>query len=411
MLDKLAVLCTELTNFLKKYYDVDKHTQKRNDYVLNDVKEFISSNIQLFSSLDEALCIYRDCEIPNKGLLSSSMFYYRRLTNLLIKLNKGEDISNWSYERHQKRQPVSDDSEKILDDYSKTLNVRTSTCFNYLTKARFFLYELEAKNIQDISTVDKDLAYEIVDSFNKSNVSGTCYVIRFIRYLAEEDCCPLLKDIYFEHAASPPKESNKQIFSINELNQILNAIDTSTPAGKRDYAIMQIACQTILRSIDIALLKLCDIDFENNLIKTVQSKSGKLSEYKVDDECISAIRDYIEQGRPNTEDDHLFIRERRPYRGICKKGTVQNIFKKYRNAAGVEHTIGDGRTFHGIRRTVASRMAINNEDIGIIAEALGHGCIDTVRIYTTLDASVMKECSLSFEGIEIMKGVYACEDI
>ncbi len=60
-----------------------------------------------------------------------------------------------------------------------------------------------------------------------------------------------------------------------EIAVTLEMIDRRLPKGKRDYAIILLGIVTGLRAVDIARLKLNDIDWKNGEIRIVQSKTGK----------------------------------------------------------------------------------------------------------------------------------------
>jgi len=63
-------------------------------------------------------------------------------------------------------------------------------------------------------------------------------------------------------------------FSNAEKLAILESADRATVKGKRNYSMMLLAANTGLRAIDIANLKLTDIDWRNCEIKIIQSKTG-----------------------------------------------------------------------------------------------------------------------------------------
>lgn len=407
MKDLLSQLQLKLIDCLNNYYETDCRTFMNIEYILLQIRNYVLSEQRCFDDLSQALHSFLQEEIPVRNLSSSTKYLYARITSLMISINNNEDVSEWSYQRHHKIYKLSEENEQILNCYSQSMSdISESSRRTYLYNSRFFLYEIELRNIDHISNVTAETAYEIIRCYTERSKSFPRHMLRFIRFLGESDICPELNDICFDKPKADPKEYNKLTFSPEELQGILNAADRSNPVGKRNYAIMQIAVQTLLRSVDIASIKISDIDFSRNQIALIQAKNKTPVVSEVNDECMKAIADYIDNGRPETDDDHLFIRARRPYRAICRKGTIQNIFKSLRDAAGIDHVDGDGRTMHGIRRSVISQMAANNEDIGIIAEALGHQSINTSIIYTSLDPRQLQDCSLSLENIEITKGEY-----
>ena len=55
----------------------------------------------------------------------------------------------------------------------------------------------------------------------------------------------------------------------------MDSIDKESIAGKRDYAILLLAVCLGLRSVDIANLKLSNIDWEKKMIFITQEKTSK----------------------------------------------------------------------------------------------------------------------------------------
>ena len=68
--------------------------------------------------------------------------------------------------------------------------------------------------------------------------------------------------------------------------------------------------------------------------------------------------------------------------------------------AGVPHTLGDGKTMHGIRRMLGTRMTMEGVPVATVAQVLGHQNIDSAKPYISLDVEGLRECALAFASLE-----------
>ncbi len=65
-----------------------------------------------------------------------------------------------------------------------------------------------------------------------------------------------------------------QTWSKEEIEQILAAIDTENPTGKRNYAMFLLMARTGLRISDVVSLRFSNIDWKNSTISLSQQKTG-----------------------------------------------------------------------------------------------------------------------------------------
>ena len=64
-------------------------------------------------------------------------------------------------------------------------------------------------------------------------------------------------------------------FTREETDCLIKGIDTGTPCGKRDHAMVVLAVSTGLRCCDIVALRLDEIDWRHDEIRLVQAKTSK----------------------------------------------------------------------------------------------------------------------------------------
>lgn len=246
-----------------------------------------------------------------------------------------------------------------------------------------------------------DIRYFIVDMFTyrPKSMDDVVTVLRKLHtYFRAEG----LLDIRFEPVLFVPRARDKKVrpcFLPEELNLILKQINTETPTGKRDYAIIQLGITTGLRAGDIANLKLTDVDWKNNEIHLIQGKTKQPLSLPLEERAGNAIIDYILKGRPKSESSYMFLRSLAPYHKFQDGVSVSCVFRKYLKSAGISHTAGDGKTFHGLRRTLGTEMVVQGIPVTTVSQVLGHHSSETAKQYISLDTNGLKQCALSFGTI------------
>lgn len=187
-----------------------------------------------------------------------------------------------------------------------------------------------------------------------------------------------------------------------ETAKVLASIDRSTPVGKRDFAIILLAATTGLRQSDIAKLKLSDVDWAIGEIRIVQRKTGQMLTLPLTTDVGEALMDYILNGRvtalgrPQYEDDHVFLTTIAPYKAFENARTIGYIYTARRKKAGFHQNNG----MHALRRAVGRDIITAGIPITTVSQVLGHKNIDASIPYVAVDTANLKECALSLEGIE-----------
>ena len=183
-------------------------------------------------------------------------------------------------------------------------------------------------------------------------------------------------------------------YTNEEIEQLLNVINTDTRYGKCIYSILTILAYLGLRAGDIINLKFEHIDFENNEIKFYQTKTHQLLTLPLIDEVKYPLLDYIKNGRPKCEEkEHIFITLYAPF---TKYGSTSSIFRMVEGAmkkAGINYN-NKHHGPHALRHSLATNMINSNVPISAISQILGHNNIKTTEIYITKDTTHLRELTL-----------------
>jgi len=95
--------------------------------------------------------------------------------------------------------------------------------------------------------------------------------------------------------------------------QLLSAVDRSYAKGKRDYAILLLACRLGLRVGDIRTLKLDNLRWAESTIEITQAKTGAPLTLPLTNEVGEALIDYLKSGRPQTKYREVFLKVNPPF--------------------------------------------------------------------------------------------------
>ena len=261
---------------------------------------------------------------------------------------------------------------------------------------RHFLFYLEERGCQNVSGLDKSMIVDFIicesPKHSSNRVNLTWPLKKFMRYLRSEGLVDYDSDLLFQNPA-PNRCKVLPCFEQEEMNRIWEAVDTESDIGKRDMAMMKLSLSTGLRCCDLMDLKLADIDWHKNEIRIIQNKTNTELVLPLMPDAGNALADYILHARPHTDNPFIFLRTRRPFVKLEAHTNGANIIRRYQKTAGIEHTVGDGKTFHAFRRTAGTNMLRSNSPFTTVSQMLGHTKLDSTRRYLSLHDEMLAECA------------------
>ncbi len=180
-----------------------------------------------------------------------------------------------------------------------------------------------------------------------------------------------------------------KVFSRDEVARIIGVIDTGTPLGKRDCAILELLYGAGLRISELAKLNIGDIDYSLGFVQ-VMGKGDKERLVPLGSMALDALGSYLDKGRPylegkaQTQENHGFVVMRKPL-FLNKRGgrlsvrSIRRVLHKYLLLAGLDP---DGRSPHTLRHSFATHLLSGGADLRSVQDMLGHSSIKTTQIYT-----------------------------
>jgi len=188
----------------------------------------------------------------------------------------------------------------------------------------------------------------------------------------------------YRHAALPRGIED------SALERVLKGIDTDTPLGARDYAIMVLMMAYGIRGVSAAELLLDDIDWRSSRIRIRAQKGGKEVVLPLMEAVGDAIVRYLRYRFTKTPFREVFLTAKAPFRPLNSL-VISNTARRYLKEAGV-HRPGSGSST--LRHSWAIRALSHDSPIKTIADVLGHRYIDTTFIYTKADLKSLKEVAM-----------------
>ena len=195
-----------------------------------------------------------------------------------------------------------------------------------------------------------------------------------------------------------PRPPRKVIpaFSDSQIQQLLNAIDTRTAEGYRDYTIILTLLDTGLRVSELCGLELDNLWLEDGMLK-VLGKGNKERLIPIGKQVQRLLWRYINRCRPEpagANRDFLFLtREGRP----LTKDRVEKIIGYYGRKAELK---GVRCSPHTLRHTAAVKFLRNGGDVFSLQRMLGHASLEMTRRYCELADIDVKRAHMTASPVD-----------
>ena len=218
----------------------------------------------------------------------------------------------------------------------------------------------------------------------------------FIRFLYVRGTLNQDWTLQVPHFRSFSDQHVPTIWTGDMVDSLLGSVDRECAAGKRDYAILLLACRLGMRTGDIRALRLESLLWDDARIEYTQSKTGVRIALPLTDEVGHALIDYLLHGRPSSARREVFLRLKAPYRPLSL--TFSHVLKKYQQPHEMVFP-GQRAGMHSLRHTLATRLLANGVSLENIAGVLGHASLNTTRIYAKVDISQLRAAAIDPEEL------------
>lgn len=177
------------------------------------------------------------------------------------------------------------------------------------------------------------------------------------------------------------------VLNIQEIDQLINAIDLSTPEGMRNKTIIEVLYGCGLRVSELVGLKLSNLYLDVEFIK-VEGKGNKERLIPIGSQAIKYLKIYINEIRPHIkvklgQEDFVFLNKRG---ASLSRVMVFIVIKELATKIGLQKNISP----HTFRHSFASHLVEGGADLRAVQDMLGHESITTTEIYTHIDREYLQ---------------------
>lgn len=179
-----------------------------------------------------------------------------------------------------------------------------------------------------------------------------------------------------------------EVLTVDEIDAMIACIDTSSPLGQRNRAIIEVLYGCGLRVSELCNLRISAV-FPSEEYVVVDGKGGKQRMVPISRVALDQIAIYMKQVRPLLPEqkgchDVLFLNRRG---AKLTRVMIFYIVKQLAELAGIRKTISP----HTLRHSFATHLLEGGANLRAIQQMLGHESITTTEIYVHIDRSRLRQ--------------------
>lgn len=278
-------------------------------------------------------------------------------------------------------------AEAFLDAYLRELsavgNRSDYTIRNYRNDIGSFLRWCAERDIEPLRITRqtfREFLTELKDGgmVPASITRRTSTVHGFYKYLHAEGATE--RDLLYGIALPKRPKRLPKVLDPTLLNALLEAPDTSTPAGLRDRAMLELLYAGGLRISELVSLNLGQVDLGDGSA-VIHGKGAKERQVLFGEPAMQALERYLDVGRPELlangkrNTPALFLNR---FGNRLTARSVQTLIKRHALAAGIAADVHP----HLLRHSFATHLLDGGADLRIVQDLLGHSSANTTQIYT-----------------------------
>lgn len=323
--------------------------------------------------------------------------------------------------------------QKLMTEFLEHLEVERGrsqlTLRNYQHYLKRFVRWARALNVMTPSAITQDLIRQYRLHLNRATgasaqalkkVTQNYHLIAlrtFLRYLGGRNIAALSPD---KIELAKVQERELTFLESEEVGRILAAVETRTPKGKRDRAMLETLFSTGLRVSELAGLDRDSINLERGEF-AVTGKGGRVRVVFLSAAARAALKTYLTVR--GDSDPAVFIHYRKGGKivisdqssGVSDKQqlttnnepqitnnsrlrltprSIERIVGYYAKKAGITKRV----TPHTWRHSFATDLLTNGADLRSVQALLGHKNVTTTQIYTHVTNPQLREVHEAFHG-------------
>lgn len=273
-----------------------------------------------------------------------------------------------------------------------------ATCSSALWQIRRFLAYLQQRNVllTDVTPSDLDAYFQhVATRWSRTSIHTCAKMLR--AWFAHCETCgwtrggladAILLPRLYRHEGLPIGPTWE------EVGRMLEGVTGETAAALRDKAILLLLSVYGLRSGEVRRLRLDDIDWSQERMCVVRSKSSQRQWLPIQPQVGNAIVRYLCRGRPKSERREVFLTLRAPPRPLSPGGLYHVV---HRHLSRVSSPLR-GRGPHALRHACARHLLESGRSFKEVGDHLGHRSPDATRFYAKVNLTSLRRVALNDLG-------------
>ena len=262
------------------------------------------------------------------------------------------------------------------------------TAQTYKTAAKEFLGHLERQNISLPEVSVKDLLYYLAErkasGCNELTLAKDISALRALgSFLVLENVWPQNEALILDRPKA--RRSLPRVLNVEQVDSLLDSIDTSDGLGIRDRALFELIYSCGLRISEACSLQVGNLHLKEMLI-LVRGKGDKERIVPFGDAAKTWLEKYLLEVRPGLVGNKIIPTVFVNYKGepISRKG-VWKRFKELEALTGIDCKV------HTLRHSFATHLLSGGADLRSVQALLGHSDLATTQIYTHVSDGELRD--------------------
>jgi len=256
---------------------------------------------------------------------------------------------------------------------------------------------LESLGCSDIHTIDETIVLK--SALLESDHEAWKFIKLFLKFLCEAG---VLEHNYAALVPTYRKQYHiPSTYCIEEIEIIEKTARDSTLVAnpKRDYAIILLATRYGLRRGDICAFSFDSVNFGTNRLTIVQNKNHEHINLPLFPEVKLALLDYINNSRPDSSSNRVFIRARAPYIPLSPSG-IYGIVSHIIEKSGID-TSGRKKGPHSLRASNTTLKINGGMSYAATRQSIGWRDPNIIQHYARLDIERLRHCAMEIIPAEV----------
>jgi site-specific recombinase XerD len=170
--------------------------------------------------------------------------------------------------------------------------------------------------------------------------------------------------------------------SWEDVQRLLADAEGDRPTDIRDYAILSLLAVYGLRSAELRVLRLEDLDWANAMIHITRPKQRKAQLYPLAPTVGEPILRYLKEARPPSSYREVFLTTQAPIQPLSRSGLWHIVGRRLRPLSSSSLTHHGP---HSLRHACATHLLAQGLSLKEIGDHLGHRSPNTIRTYAKVD--------------------------